>query len=110
MSHTPSTSAEQNISSSESSSECSSLENNDELTMRDTLTNAFTYCKSLLPEENLITDTSPEQISAASIAMGEEIFNEIMFMLQDRKIITDEDLILPEETDVLNKEEYTEVR
>jgi len=104
-----SVSAEQNI--SESSSESFSLEKNDELTMRDTLTNALIYCKSLLREENLITNAPPEQISAASVAMDEEIFNEIMFMsLQDRKIIADEDLILREQSDVLNKEEYREVR
>jgi len=105
MSH-ESSSAEQNISSLKSSSESSSsLEKNDELTMRH-VTNALIYCKSLLQEENLITNTPPEQISAASIVMGEEIFKEIIFMLQDRKIIADEDLILSEETDVLNKKEY----
>jgi len=41
---------------------------------------------------------------------GQRNFNDIMFMLQDCKIIADEDLILPEETNVLNKKEYTEVR
>lgn len=109
MSQEPSTSAEHNISSSESSSESASLHNDEEV-MRDNLTNALIHCKSLLKAENLLTDTPPKEVSAASIAMGEEIFKEIICMLQERTIIYDEDLILQEETDVMNIEEYTEVR
>ncbi|XP_071573952.1 uncharacterized protein [Temnothorax nylanderi] len=102
----PSTSesVEQNI--SDSNSEAESLGKDDD--MKNNLTNALIYCKSLLEAENLLTNTPPAQISHASIAMGEAIFNEIMFMLDDRKIIIDEDLIGAEDIDIDNAEEYEE--
>lgn len=78
---------------------------NDE--MKNDLTNALTYCKSLLESENLLTNTPSEKISSVSIAMGDEIFKEIVCMLGERKLITDEDLITFEETD--SEGEYEEV-
>ena len=41
--------------------------------------------------------------------MGKEIFKEIIFMLQDRKIVIDDDLICAEEIDIVNQKEYEEV-
>lgn len=99
----PSTSAA--TSSLESSPEF--LTKDDEL--KDNLTNALIYCKSLLETENLITDTPPSEISAASVAMGKEIFKRIMLMLEDHKIIIDEDLIHAEEIDIVANSEYEEV-
>lgn len=99
-------SAERNI--SESSPESVSLQKDDDI--KNNLTNALIYCKNLLEAENLLTNTPPAQISAVSIAMGEEIFKEIMFMLEDRKIITDEDLICAKDIDIVNAEEFEEVR
>lgn len=73
------------------------------------LTNALIYCKKLLDAENLLTDTPSEEISAASIAMGKEIFEEIIFMLEDRQITTDENPITAKEFGVAYEEEYEEV-
>lgn len=98
-------SAEQNI--SKSSLESVSLEKDEDI--KNNLTNALIYCKSLLEAENLLTNTPSTEISAASIAMGEEIFKKIMFMLDDRKIIIDEDLIHIEDIDIANAEEYEEI-
>lgn len=75
--------------------------------MKNDLTNALIYCKSLLESENLITNKPSEKISSLSIAMGDEIFKEIVCMLEERKLITDEDLITFEETD--SEGEYEEV-
>lgn len=80
---------------------------NDEI--KNNLTNALLYCKSLLEAENLLTNTPSEQMSAASIAMGEEIFKEIIFMLEDRKIVTDEVLICAEDADTDNEYEFVDV-
>lgn len=102
MQEPTSSSAEENIPSPESPP-------NDNEEMKNNLTNALIYCKSLLEAENLLTNTPPTKISEASIAMGEEIFKEIIFMLQERKIIIDDDLICAEEIDVVNQEEYKEV-
>lgn len=102
MQEPTSSSAEENISSPESPP-------NENEAMKNNLTNALIYCKSLLEAENLLTNTPPTEISEASIAMGEEIFNEIIFMLQDRRIIIDDDLIFAEEIDIVNEEEYEEV-
>lgn len=71
------------------------------------LTNALKYCVTLLKAENLLTDTPPKEISAASIAIGEEIFKEIMLMLEEKKLILDDNLITVEESD--DEEEYEEV-
>lgn len=78
---------------------------NDE--MKNNLTNALTYCKSLLESENLLTNTPSQEISSTSIAIGNEIFKEIVCMLGERKIINDEQLITFEETD--SEKEYKEV-
>lgn len=75
---------------------------------KNNFTNALKYCMTLLKAENLVTDTPPEEISATSIAIGEEIFKEIMLMLEERKIILDDNLITVEESD--DEEEYEEVR
>lgn len=84
--------AEQNI--LESNSESVGLEKNENI--KNNLKNALVYCKYLLEVENLLTN-APTQISTVFIAMGEEIFKEIMFVLKNRKIITDEDLIRVED-------------
>lgn len=79
---------EQNI--LESNSESVGLEKNEDIKYN--LTNALVYCKYFLEVENLLTNV-PTQILTAFIAMGEEIFKKIRFMLKNRKIVTDEDLI-----------------
>lgn len=100
--------SEKNISSTSASLESTSFEEN-EVIMKNNLTNALIYCKSLLEAENLLTDTPPAEISAASIAMGEKIYEEIKFILEDHKIIIDEDLIRVENNDIDNINEYKEV-
>lgn len=85
------------------------VEKNIDNQKRNDLTNALIYCKSLLEAENLLTNTPSTEISAASIAMGEEIFKEIIFMLEDRQIVTDECLISAEEFNIDNEEKFEEV-
>lgn len=63
------------------------------------LTNAVKYCNSLLEAEHLLTDTPPDKISSVSVVMGEVIFEEIVNILGDRKIIVEDDLILCNESD-----------
>jgi len=76
---------------------------------KNNLTNAFIYCKSLLEAKNLLTNNPPTEKSATSIVMGEEIFKEIINMLEDRQIVTDECLITAEECNIDNEEMYYEV-
>lgn len=71
------------------------------------ITNALKYCKTLLQNENILTNIPPEEISFSSIAMGEEFYNIIVNMLEERKIIEDYELITSDEIDQL--QEYTEV-
>lgn len=71
------------------------------------LTNALKYSESLLRNLNLLTDTPPTVISAASIAMGEIIGREIVDMVADGKIINVEELIGIDEFDEL--QEYSPV-
>ncbi|KAL0125177.1 hypothetical protein PUN28_004366 [Cardiocondyla obscurior] len=78
--------------------------NDDEL--KNNFTNAFIYCKNLFEMEDLITDEPPEYMSDASIAMGEEFFKEIMYMLEDRKVVTEENLIFTKHK--INKKKFEE--
>lgn len=80
-------------------------ETNDE--MKSILTNALKYCESLFESENMLINTPPNKISSGSVAMGEEIFKEVLCMLEERNLITDEDLITFEECD--SEGEYEEV-
>lgn len=59
---------------------------------------------------NILTNTPPEEISSSSIAMGEEFYNEIMNMLDERKIINDHALITSDEIDHSQEYKYTEVK
>ncbi|XP_014473194.1 PREDICTED: uncharacterized protein LOC106743652 [Dinoponera quadriceps] len=64
--------------------------------LKGTVTNALNYCQRLLRSANLLTDTPPNEISSASVAMGEKIFKEIKVILEDipqdihRTLLTDE--------------------
>lgn len=70
------------------------------------LTNALKYCVTLLEAKDLLTNTPPDQISSVSIVMGEVIYEEIINILGDRQIITEDDLILFDESDM---KDYTKV-
>lgn len=48
-------------------------------------------------------------MSAISITMDEEIFKDVILMLRERKIVTDEDLICTEDVDINNEDEYEEI-
>jgi len=71
------------------------------------LTNALKYCNSLLQEKDLLTENPPEKISSVSMAMGEVIHDTIINILGERKVVTEEELILFEESD--SEEMYEEV-
>lgn len=71
------------------------------------LTNALKYAECLLRNWNLLTDTPPSMISGTSLAMGEEIANEILHMLADRQVVHVEELIGVDEID--EHHEYTSV-
>lgn len=60
-------------------------------------TNALIYCENMLEKENLVSNGPPNEISPVSIAIGEEIYKEILYMLADRKIIIDQELIASNE-------------
>ncbi|XP_046476181.1 uncharacterized protein [Neodiprion pinetum] len=74
--------------------------------IKNDITNAFLYCKSLLEESELLVKNPPSEMSHSSIVMGEEFYNSIVTMLDERKIIEDEELITKDEDDETN--EYTE--
>lgn len=63
------------------------------------LTNALKYCYSLLQEKNLLTDKPPDKISSVSVVMGKVIFENIIDMLGERKVVTEDDLIMFDESD-----------
>lgn len=44
-----------------------------------------------------------EKISSASVAMGDEIFKEIMYMLGEKKLVTDKDLITFKENVIMKE-------
>lgn len=71
------------------------------------VTNALKYCETLMQNDNLITNTPPDEISSSSIAMGEEFYKNIVEMLGERQIVKEHDLITCDEIDHL--QEYTEV-
>lgn len=74
---------------------------------KDEFTNALVHCKIKLLNENLICDTPPDEISSISTAIGEEIYKQLSYMVADREIITDEDLIVSNE--INEAKEYEEV-
>lgn len=102
---TTSGSGEQNLPES-----ISEVKEKEEWQKKSDLTNALKHCKKLLEAKNLLTNSPVDEMSAASIAMGEEIFKEIIFMLEDRQIIIDENLITADEIITDNDEEYEKVR
>lgn len=71
------------------------------------VTNAFKYCETLMQNNNLLTDTPPDEISSSSIAIGEEFYNNIVQMVGERQIVEEHDLITADEIDHL--QEYAEV-
>lgn len=73
-----------------------SLDNED---CKGELTNALKYCNSLLQQNDLITEKPPEKISSVSVAIGEVMYEEIINILGERKIVTEDELILFDESD-----------
>lgn len=83
---------------------CSKVEEEDIRSLQDEdvkgeLTNALKYCNSLLQENNLLTNAPPEKISSVSIVMGEVIYDKIIDIIGENKVVVDEELILFEESD-----------
>lgn len=95
---------------SSSTAEKMEVDVRDELTDEDRkgeLTNALKYCTTLLQEKGLITTTPPDKISSVSKVMGEAICEEIINMLEDHRITTEEYLIMFDESD--SEGQYEEV-
>lgn len=70
-------------------------------------TNALIAAKSIYEEQGLLTDKPPERITSVSLAMAKEISKITINVLNENIVITDEELILFDETD--DKHNFKEV-
>lgn len=66
------------------------------------LKNVLSYCKSLL-ENDLITPTSSSTISEDSMIIGQELYQYIIKILNEKKLMSKEELISVDETDEENQ-------
>lgn len=86
-------------------------ENSDEnssVAAKQQLKDAVCHFEHLLSKENLIAEKSSPQISEEAMKIGEEIYNNTMEMMQDKSIITTEELIMENELDEEGLFEYIE--
>lgn len=63
------------------------------------LTNALKYCNNLLQEENLLTDKPLDETSFVSIVKREVICKDIIDILGEQEVETEDNLILLEENE-----------
>ena len=63
------------------------------------LKDSFVYCDSLLQEADVVDTEASATISADAMAIGEVLYRFTMEMLEEMKLITDEDLIHFDEVD-----------
>jgi len=66
---------------------------------KQTLKDAMDYCENLLAQNNLITGSCSSVFGEEAMAIGEEIFENTVTLLGEKKLILDEKLILPDNED-----------
>lgn len=62
-------------------------------------TNALSYAKSIYESHELLTKNPPEKISSVSMAMADTISSAVIDILNDNYVMTEEDLILYDDSD-----------